>query len=86
MNRTKIKFYVESDGEILAVFINKLEAMRSTELECYSHNEQHTWCDIGYVRSCRLAKKSQYKDLERELIAAGYELIVLNENYKHLQE
>ena len=47
---------------------------------------QHSDCDKGYTKTLKLAKKSEYTDLQRELTHIGYNLTVLNENYKHLQE
>lgn len=80
-----VKFYLHGkDKEIVAVFPN-LVWNRDGDLTCYVHNGQHGAITKGFIKSLRLAKPSEYEDLQKELTdMVGYDLNILNTNYKRL--
>lgn len=79
---TLVKFYKDTDGDILAFFpqLNHNKHLYGNKIKtCYLHIGQHTSCDVNYVKRCKVATHTEYADLLRELKQQGYtELKVLN--------
>lgn len=76
---TRVYFYIEPDGDVLAVFPDELyKPDFDAQFVCYSHVGQHSGLDLQYLQQCKLASKDQYQDLEAELHSIGYNLTVLN--------
>lgn len=85
---TKVKFYKENDGQILAYFpemeyYSKTSGFDQRMRSCYAHLGQHSSCHPDYLKGKKLANRMEYTDLLSELIGQGYDdLIVLNKDYK----
>lgn len=68
-------FRKESDGEILAVFV---DSVYWDFCECYAHVGQHGTCAIAYViNETTPATPEEMEPLCRELRGIGYELEIL---------
>jgi len=81
---TLVKFYKETESEILAVFpqlnYNK-RLYGNTQKVGYAHIGQHTTVHKDYIKLLKPAVFSEYNPLRFELIAQGYtNLKILNEN------
>lgn len=78
---TNVKFYIDTDGEILAYFPG-LKADNKGNFTSYAHIGQHSACSPYYVAPLRAANKDQYTPLLNELKGQGYnDLKVLNVNF-----
>lgn len=69
---TKVKFYVEQGGDILAFFPDIVETQEGAR-RCYSHVGQHSSCSNNYLKHCTKATPDEYKDLLEELKGQGYD-------------
>lgn len=76
---TLVKFYVEGEARILAVFpqLFDFNGYRKNNT-CYSHIGQHSVSNKDYHSKLRLATKDEYLPLLEELQSIGYNLTVLN--------
>jgi hypothetical protein len=87
-----VRFYVEEEGNILAVFYKEVEKVPTVgtnlTLAAYSPIGQHTSATCEYIRHLTLATPEQYKDLKAELEAYPYQYILnVNPPYRyHVQE
>lgn len=78
-DKTKVRFYVEKEGSILAVFPYERYNDANPQLRvCYAHVGQHSSASKGYYSRLPKASKEQYKPLSDELTSLGYELEILN--------
>lgn len=69
---TKVKFYKQKDGDILAVFPEEIFDNKGN-ITCYAHIGQHSACSKEYLKGLKLATPSEYNDLLDELIGQGYD-------------
>lgn len=72
---TKVKFYIEPTGGVMAFFPEIIEHTGKNGMiyySCYSHVCQHSSLDILYLNDCKVASKAQYSDLFTELVSVGY--------------
>lgn len=80
----KTIFYIEPEGTVLAVFPDRpYKPDHDATVVCYSPTGQHSGLCPQYLRECRLAKQSEYQDLEWELENMGYDLEVVNYNLEY---
>jgi hypothetical protein len=70
--KVRVSFREDRDGELTAVFLDQVHDGKN--MVCYSHIGQHSSCDVGWVRSTKMARN--YADLKRELEGQGYDVIV----------
>lgn len=79
-DKIKVRFYVEKDGDILAVFPHeKYHTESNPHLKlCYAHVGQHSAASKGYYSRLPKATPEQYKSLADELTSIGYDLQILN--------
>lgn len=78
-NKTKVRFYVDKDGDILAVFpFEKYNNLNPQLRVCYAHLGQHSCASKGYYSRLPKATREQSKGLANELTGLGYDLEILN--------
>lgn len=70
--KTKIEFYLEKDGEVLAYFPNEFYNKDKYTRTCYAHIGQHSACVPDYIQGLNKASKEQAKELANELKQIGY--------------
>lgn len=75
---TKVKFYAQPGGEILAYFPDEPYYSPETNNDhrtrtCYAHVGQHSACHPDYLKKCRLAAPEEFVDLLAELKGQGYD-------------
>lgn len=71
MKNTIVNFlYHPQEDDLFALFPSQPEGLAT--FRCYSHEGQHSECDLDYARECKKATKEQYKDLLAELTSIGY--------------
>lgn len=80
--KTKVifrKFPKSEGGEVIALF-PAIAGKAGDPYTCssYIHIGQHASASVDLVRSTRLAKMEEYKDLARELINLGYTLRIVS--------
>jgi hypothetical protein len=78
-NSTKVIFRHDraKSGEVVALFPALAGTYNPGTCSAYVHLGQHTSADLfGTVRSTRLAKPSEYRELARELRRIGYRLTI----------
>lgn len=74
----KVKVYfVESDGEVVAVMPYVLGTNNSRTMACYVHTGQHSTCHADWVLEQAPANESEYGDLLNELKTIGYDVEIL---------
>lgn len=83
-HQTKVIFRKFKDnGQIIAIFPEELGSTSPYTSSSYMSIGQHSSCDpVGLIPITKLAKKSEYQDLARELKNLGYNLKVIT-RYKH---
>ena len=75
---TRVKFYRQPDGQILAYFPDEPYYSPETNNDhrtrtCYAHVGQHSACRPDYLKKCRLAAPEEFVDLLAELKGQGYD-------------
>ena len=82
----KVIFRVFRDGDVIALFPEIATDNLGYHCQSYMHVGQHGGADPFLVKTTRLAKPDEYKDLYDELTSIGYSLKVIKKfRYKHLQ-
>jgi hypothetical protein len=83
-NKTKVIFRkFKDDGQIIAIFPEELGTYSPYTSSSYMSIGQHSSCDpVSLISVTKLAKKSEYKDLARELTNLGYNLQIIT-RYRH---
>jgi hypothetical protein len=74
---TKVEFYIEPNGEVMAAFPEIPYAHTGDGRACYSHVGQHSGYDPDYLSGCFKASPAKYAELKAELESIGYVLEVL---------
>jgi hypothetical protein len=93
--KTRVLFLIERDydennkeqfveNHIVAMF-PEIDEGRN-RVSCYAHVGQHSAGCMEYFNECIKATPEQYKDLREELESIGYNLHVLNEDQKALED
>lgn len=78
----KVIFRVYKDGQVIALF-PELTNRRNYCVESYMHIGQHGAADYdGVIQSTKLANKSEYTPLMRELRAIGYDNLKVRKKAK----
>lgn len=78
---TLVKFYIDTDGNILAVFpqLNYNKTLYGNSMKTgYAHIGQHTRVSKEYYQELKPAVCREYMFLQKELQGLGYDLKVLN--------
>jgi len=78
-HKTTVRFYIESDGSILAYFPKESyfpQIDGGITKTCYARVGQHSACHPDYIRKMKKATPDQYQSLKEELESEGYNLLI----------
>lgn len=78
MEKVKVVFYIDNDGDVVAVFPFEKYDNHSNYIVCYAHIGQHSACNPEYVKTLtKTNDPNVYGELKKELEDIGYCLEIL---------
>lgn len=80
---TKVIFKKFKEGDIIACFPELAGDMSPYTCLSYQHLGQHGACDVWTMALLQTATPAEYQDLLQELIAIGYDDLVIRKKFMY---